>query len=100
MEITPQKALETGTAALPITPFADESIVLQINGLTVENRLDRVALYGSIDLTLDRPGIDMARRLKAVVDAVVEAQEEFEKTGKLPAAVRVDGTKTVKNPLK
>ena len=35
----------------PIEPFANESDSLGIGGLTVENRTDRVSLYGSLDLT-------------------------------------------------
>jgi hypothetical protein len=33
-----------------IHPFANESESIQIGDLTVENRLDRVSIYGSPDL--------------------------------------------------
>jgi hypothetical protein len=38
-------------------PFADEAVALRIGGLTGENRLDRVSLWGNLDLTRDRAGL-------------------------------------------
>lgn len=59
----------------PITPFADEADSLSVDDLTIENRTDRVSLYGSVALTKDKEGLKRARALKAVVDAVVAALE-------------------------
>jgi hypothetical protein len=56
-------------------PFADESESIGIGGLTVENRLDRVSVYGSLDMTRDREGLANARVLKALIDRVVRALE-------------------------
>ena len=56
-------------------PFANESAVLSLGGLTVENRLDRVTISGDIDLTRDRHGLGHARRLKALIDAAVATME-------------------------
>jgi hypothetical protein len=58
-----------------ISPFANESESLRIGDLTIENRTDRVSIYGSIDLTRDRAGLERARMLKAVLDKVVQALE-------------------------
>ena len=58
-----------------IDPFANESESLGIGGLTAENRTDRVALYGSVDLTRDRRGLAHARELRALLDRVVQALE-------------------------
>ena len=58
-----------------LTPFANESETLSIGGLSVENRVDRVSVFGEVDLTKDKRGLDHARALKAVVDAVVFALE-------------------------
>src|SRR3954470_8272648 len=38
-------------------------------------KLDRVALYGSVDLTKDRAGLRRARELRALLEAVVSALE-------------------------
>ncbi|MBC9176185.1 hypothetical protein IBL25_04425 [Roseomonas ludipueritiae] len=43
--------------------------------ITIENRLDRVSLYGSPDLTRDRQGLEDARRLRALLEAVVQVLE-------------------------
>jgi inhibitor of KinA sporulation pathway (predicted exonuclease) len=58
-----------------ITPFADEVSSTSFGDLTIENRLDRVSLYGSLDLTRDRRGLDDARRLQALLAKVVEVLE-------------------------
>jgi hypothetical protein len=56
-----------------ISPFANESESLGIGDLTIENRTDRISIYGSIDLTRDKAGLEHARMLKAVLDKVVQA---------------------------
>jgi hypothetical protein len=58
-----------------ISPFANESESLGIGDLTIENRTDRVSIYGSIDLTRDKSGLEHARMLKAVLDKVVQVLE-------------------------
>jgi len=55
-----------------ISPFANESESLGIGDLTIENRTDRISIYGSIDLTRDKSGLEHARMLKAVLDKVVQ----------------------------
>jgi len=39
-----------------MTPFANETEAEQIGGLTVENRVKRLAIFGEIDITKDRAG--------------------------------------------
>jgi hypothetical protein len=75
--------------------FADESENVQIGGLTIENRLDRVSIYGSIDLTRDKLGLDHARRLKAILDLAVA---EMEKTD-LPDRITQATPEPVENPF-
>ena len=58
-----------------IKPFADDSAASAIGGLNVENGRDRVALYGSLDLTRDKAGLDHARRLRALLDDAVRVLE-------------------------
>jgi len=53
-------------------PFANESETIQIADLTIENRTDRVTLYGSIDLTRDKEGLENAQELKRIIEAVVK----------------------------
>ena len=58
-----------------ISPFANESESVRIGDLTIENRMDRISIYGSIDLTRDRAGLAHARMLKAVLNKVVQVLE-------------------------
>ena len=56
-------------------PYADEAATMRLGGLTVENRVDRVSLHGSLDLTRDRTGLEHAHRLRALLEAIVAALE-------------------------
>jgi len=80
-------------------PFADEEASVEINGLTVENRLDRVSLYGSIDITRDQMGLAAARELKDLLSEVVAELDKLQAAGQLPAAVEVEQPETVVNPF-
>jgi hypothetical protein len=78
-------------------PYADEAAALQIGDLSVENRTDRVSLFGSLDLTRDKVGLQHARTLRDLLAAVVT---ELERPGiALPEVTRTTGTDTVKNPF-
>ena len=67
--------------------FQNESEVMIIKGenhdLNIENRLDRVSLYGSVDITHDQAGLAQALRLKGVVDGMVSALSEEQGRGVL-----------------
>ena len=82
---------------MTIQPFANDNASLGIGGLTVENHLDRVVLYGNLELTLDQIGLAHARALKALVDAVV-LQLEGE-ADQLPAQIAQPSVETVDNPF-
>ena len=79
-----------------IQPYENEAESLAISDLTVENRVDRVSVYGSIELTRDKAGLEQAKALKEVIDAVVAALEA-EKN--LPNHISVKPTEKVKNPF-
>lgn len=79
-----------------IHPFRNESECLQIGGLTIENRVDRLSVYGSLDITRDKEGLAAARDLKAVIDLAVA---ELEKSD-LPDRVTLEQTEKVENPFK
>ena len=81
----------------PLQPFQNESQSLGIGELTVENRVDQVALYGSLAITRDQAGLQLARELKAVVDATLAA---LEGTAELPEHIALRPTDSVDNPFK
>lgn len=79
-----------------ITPYGNEKESLDIGEMTVENRLDKVTLYGALDMTKDQAGLALARELKALLDAVVQALEA-EKS--LPAVLPPKPRQKVNNPF-
>lgn len=82
---------------MTIQPFANDNASLGIGGLTVENHLDRVVLYGNLELTLDQIGLAHTRQLKALIDAIL-AQLEAEGE-QLPAKIAQPTVESVDNPF-
>jgi hypothetical protein len=79
-------------------PYADEAATMRLGQMTLENRVDRVSLYGSLDLTRDKVGLAQARRLRALLDATIASLEA--EGDKLPDRARTgEHTDQVKNPF-
>lgn len=83
------------TGAQPITPFMNESECLQIGELTIENRLDRVSFFGSLDITRDREGLEFARQLKQVLELTLAELEGAD----LPDHITPEAGDSVENPF-
>ncbi|HYG86267.1 MAG TPA: hypothetical protein VD978_08415 [Azospirillum sp.] len=82
---------------MKLKPFADDERSISIGDLTVENGTDRVALYGSLDITRDKEGLRRARDLLALAQAAVTA---LEAAGDLPDRLPPPSTpEVVKNPF-
>ena len=77
-------------------PYANESDVIRIGALEIENRTDRVAITGDVVLTRDQAGLALARELQALLDQVVKALEAEKK---LPEKVELKPVREVKNPF-
>ena len=77
-------------------PYANESDVIRIGALEIENRTDRISLTGDVVLTRDQAGLALARDLQALIGEVVKALEAEEK---LPGTVEVKPAQVVKNPF-
>jgi hypothetical protein len=79
------------------TPFADDAASAAIGQLTIENGTERLALYGSLDITRDKVGLRHAQALKAIIDHAVQA---LAADPALPERQPpVDKPKTVRNPF-
>jgi len=78
-----------------ISPFKNESECLQIGDLNIENRLDRISIFGSLDITRDKEGLASAKSLKAILDLTLAELESAE----LPDKITLAGTDTVENPF-
>ena len=77
-------------------PFKNESDCIQLGeDLTIENRVDRVSIFGSIDLTLDKVGFEVAKELKAILDLIVDEMEKND----LPDKISIIPAQIVKNPF-
>lgn len=76
-------------------PFKNESDVLQIGGLSIENRLDRISICGDIDLTADQAGLHDARALHQLLADVVARLEAQALPDRLPPPAAA----TVANPF-
>ena len=79
-----------------LKPFQDEITSLMLDELTIENRLDRVAIYGSLQITKDQSGLAHARELKQILCDIVAALEETD----LPEQISLRPTDSVENPFK
>ena len=77
-------------------PYANESDVIRIGALEIENRTDRISLTGDVVLTRDQAGLALAKELQALMDQVVKALEAEEN---LPKAVEIKPAQVVKNPF-
>ena len=78
-------------------PFADDSAAIEVGDLKLENGRDRIACYGSLDLTRDKAGLALAQRLQAVLEGVIKA---LEADAALPDAIPPPKQRgTVKNPF-
>lgn len=77
-------------------PYANESDVLRIGNLEIENRIDRLSLTGDVVLTRDQAGLALARELQALLGQVVSALEADKQ---LPEKVRLKPAREVKNPF-
>lgn len=78
-----------------IRPFENEAESLQIDELTIENRLDRIAIYGNIEITRDKRGLERARQLQRLLDDTVRALEAED----LPETVETIPPDKVPNPF-
>jgi hypothetical protein len=77
-------------------PYANESEVLRIGGLEIENRVDRVTLTGDLVLTKDRAGLALVQELQALLGRI---QGQLQADAALPDTVVLQPTKTVRNPF-
>jgi hypothetical protein len=76
-------------------PFENEADVVEVGHLTIENRLDRITISGDVDLTADKPGLEAARLLHALLGQVVASLEAKDLPDRLPPPE----VKSVGNPF-
>jgi len=77
-------------------PFENEADSLELDELTIENRIDRLSIYGSVKITRDKAGLKLAQELIALLDATVKKL----KAEDLPDHIKVIAPDQVANPFK
>jgi hypothetical protein len=84
---------------LTITPFANESESFEVDGLTIENRIDRISIYGEMDITLDEAGRSNALILFNNLSAILNIMDYRKEQGLLPAKIELAEPVEVVNPF-
>jgi len=79
--------------------FNNEAEVYQLQALHIENRLDRVSLHGSLDITHDAQGLALAHELKQLLDGMVAALSAAQANGNLPKKITINNGDQVENPF-
>lgn len=79
-----------------LKPYRNETDVIRIGDLEIENRLDRLSLTGDLVLTKDKAGLALAQELQSLVGRVVRALKAEKQ---LPDTVEIIPAVTVKNPF-
>lgn len=77
-------------------PFANESDVIRIGGLEIENRVDRLTLTGDLVLSRDRVGLALARELQALLGRAIATMES---DAQLPERIEILPARSVSNPF-
>jgi hypothetical protein len=76
--------------------FENETDVLSVGGMSIENRLDRISIYGSLDITKDKSGLTDALVLKRVIDAAID---EMKRDKNLPDTIQTLKAEEASNPF-
>lgn len=78
------------------TPFEQGTESHSIHDLTLENDLDRVNLYGNLQLTKDQAGLAAAKTLQAYLNAIVT---KLEQEKDLPENIQSSIENEIENPF-
>lgn len=77
-------------ASVPFMAFQNETDSFRIGELMVENRLDRISIDGSLDLTRDQAGLAAALKLKRLIDAAIEEMKRDRKLPEIIESMEID----------
>jgi hypothetical protein len=80
----------------PFMAFQNETDSFQIGEMSIENRLDRISIYGNLEITKDKKGLSAALVLKRIVDASIE---EMKRDKNLPEQISETQQESVPNPF-
>ncbi|MBK0063436.1 MULTISPECIES: hypothetical protein [unclassified Acinetobacter] len=76
-------------------PFENGNESSNIEDLTLENQVDRVSLYGNLQITKDQHGLTLAKKLQTFLNTIVT---ELEKQP-LPEKIQIKTEEEIDNPF-
>ncbi|MBJ9984030.1 hypothetical protein IAE19_01040 [Acinetobacter sp. S40] len=76
-------------------PFENGNESSNIEDLTLENQVDRVSLYGNLQITKDQHGLTLAKQLQTFLNTIVT---ELEKQP-LPDKIQIKTEEDIDNPF-
>ena len=77
-------------------PFENDTASHAIHDLTLENQLDRINIYGNLQIGKDQAGLAAAKVLQAYLNAIVAT---LEAAPDLPALIEPHAAQEVENPF-
>lgn len=77
-------------------PFEQGTESHSIHDLTLENDLDRISIYGNLQITKDQEGLAAAKALQLYVNAIVT---QLEQSGNLPEKIETQSENEIENPF-
>lgn len=84
------------TVTTPLAPFANETDTCNIGNLVIENRIDRVSIYGRLEIGGNLAGQASVTAFKRLVDGIVAVLQADKN---LPKMVTIEEAKEVPNPF-
>ena len=78
-----------------LKPFENDHQSTAIDDLTVENQQDCVSLYGNIQITKDQIGLQHAKALQSLINAIVTTLEQAD----LPEQIERLPEQEIDNPF-
>lgn len=76
-------------------PF-DSNKSISIGDLTIENSEDKVIIYGDLDITRDKAGLNKLNQLLSILN---NTKNQLEKED-LPDSIEIKASVVIKNPFK
>lgn len=77
-------------------PFENGTESHSIHDLTLENDLDRINIYGNLQLTKDQAGLESAKALQLYLNAIVA---QLEQVKDLPEHIASSSEHEIENPF-
>lgn len=77
-------------------PFEKGDESSSIYDLTLENQLDRINIYGNLQITKDQQGLKTAETLQVFINDIVKA---LQSDANLPERIQQQNIKEIENPF-